>query len=406
MGNLSLATHPDRPNILGQITEHVPALDGIRGIAILTVLAAHFGGGRKFESPIMRMVGQLMASGWVGVDLFFVLSGFLITGILLKTASDPNYYRSFYGRRVLRIFPIYYLTLFVTLFASLAMSQPWRWDQYSFFLFANNIAVVFDDNLGAVGPGLMLSAFWSLAVEEQFYLFWPYLLKAATRRRTLVWLFSGAMAGALLLRIFAVNVGSPNAAYNLLFSRMDSLAAGGLLAQFLRQGALRNIPARVPFGLLFLAILAFLSIGYFERTLAWNTNWMMTVGFDVTALGAFALIWSVLIPKSPTQWLCQTRPLRFFGKYSYGMYIYHQILQNQMMRYIYPAMARLFHSQVLGAIGYFFTAILLVTLVSVLSYELYEIKFLRLKGLFPYQKGPQAELSSRELQAAVKQTTA
>jgi peptidoglycan/LPS O-acetylase OafA/YrhL len=403
MSNRSLGI---RAKIPDQITEHVPALDGIRGIAILTVLAAHFGGGRKFESPIMRLIGQLMASGWVGVDLFFVLSGFLISGILLKTSSDPNYYRSFYGRRVLRIFPIYYLTLFVTLFISLAMSQPWRWDQYSFFIFANNIAVVFDDTVGAVGPGLMLSAFWSLAVEEQFYLFWPYLLRVATRKRTLLWLFSGAILGALLLRVLAVNLGSPNAAYNLLVSRMDSLAAGGLLALLLRQGSLQNVPARVPFGILVFAILAFLAIGLLEKTLAWNTGLMMTVGFDVTALGAFALIWSVLIPKSPTQIICQTGPLRFFGKYSYGMYIYHQIFQNSMMKYIYPAAVRLLHSQVLGAIGYFFTAILLVTVVSVLSYELYEIRFLRLKGFFPYQRGPKAELSTQELQAATRQTDA
>src|SRR5271170_7072737 len=122
-----MSAHPERSKILEQIAGHVPALDGIRGIAILAVLAAHFGGGRKFESPIMRAFGQLMASGWVGVDLFFVLSGFLITGILLRTSGDPKYYRSFYGRRVLRIFPVYYLTLIVTFAISLAAGLPWRW---------------------------------------------------------------------------------------------------------------------------------------------------------------------------------------------------------------------------------------------------------------------------------------
>jgi peptidoglycan/LPS O-acetylase OafA/YrhL len=388
--SVEMSAHPERSKILDQMAGHVPALDGIRGLAILAVLAAHFGGGRKFESPIMRAFGQLMASGWVGVDLFFVLSGFLITGILLRTSGDPKYYRSFYGRRVLRIFPVYYLTLIVTFAISLAAGLPWRWDQYSFFVFANNIAVVFDDNLGVVGPGLMLSAFWSLAVEEQFYLFWPFLLKMATSTRLLLWLFCAAILGALLVRVAAVDLGSPNAAYNLLVSRMDSLASGGLLALLLRRGTLAGIRARVPLTLLLFSVLGFLCIGMVEKTLTWNTGLMMTVGFDVTALGAAALIWSALIPNSPTQILCQIAPLRFFGRYSYGMYIYHQIFQTYMMKYIFPAAARLFHSQVIGAIAYFFTAILLVTAVSVLSYELFEIKFLRLKRFFPYRKGAAA----------------
>jgi peptidoglycan/LPS O-acetylase OafA/YrhL len=394
-----MSARPDHTKVLDQIAEHVPALDGIRGLAILAVLAAHFGGGRKFESPIMRAFGQLMASGWVGVDLFFVLSGFLITGILLRTSRDPHYYRSFYGRRVLRIFPVYYLTLLVALAVSLAARMPWRWDQYSFFVFANNIAVVFDDNLGFVGPGLMLSAFWSLAVEEQFYLFWPFLLKVATSTRLLFWLFCAAIVGAIVVRVAAVNLGSPNAAYNLLASRMDSLASGGLLALLLRRGRLRDVHVRVPLTLLVLSLFLFLSIGLLERTLTWNTGLMMTVGFDVTTLGAAALIWSVLIPNSPTQAVCRVAPLRFFGRYSYGMYVYHQIFQSYMMKYIFPAAVRVFHSQVIGAIAYFLSAILLVTAVSVLSYEMFEIKFLRMKRLFPYQKGAAAELGPREVQA-------
>ncbi len=192
-----------------------------------------------------------------------------------------------------------------------------------------------------------------------------------------------------MLRVLAVHLGSPNAAYNLLFTRMDSLASGGLLALLLRRGALENISAYVPFALLLLSLAGFFAIGFHEKTLAWNTDLMMTVGFDCTALGAFAFIWSVLRPNSPTQIICEVGILRFFGKYSYGMYIYHQIFQSQMMKYIYPTAVRLLHSQVLGAIGYFFTSILLVTMVSVLSYELFELKFLQLKTRFPYRAGSQ-----------------
>ena len=371
-------------NRLTQMTTHVPALDGVRGVAILLVLAAHFGGGRKFASIIMQAVGQLMAGGWVGVDLFFVLSGFLITAILLKTLNLPEYYRSFYGRRILRVFPIYYLTLIVTFIISLISHQPWRWYQYSFFLFANNIVVVFHDDVGYVGPGLILSAFWSLAIEEQFYLFWPYLIRAATRSQLLLWLFLCALIGPLVLRVIFVNLGSTNAAYNLLLSRMDALAAGGLLAFLHRRGTLDDIRARIPIGIMCISVAGFLGIGLFERTLAWNTGLMMTAGFDLTALGSLAFIWSVLIPNSPTQFVCAAQPLRFFGKYSYGMYIYHQIFQNYMMKYLYPIATRISHSSSLGAIVYFFTAISLVTAVSVISYHLFEARFLQLKTRFPY----------------------
>jgi peptidoglycan/LPS O-acetylase OafA/YrhL len=371
-------------NRLTQVTTHVPALDGVRGVAILLVLAAHFGGGRKFESMIMQIAGQLMVGGWVGVDLFFVLSGFLITAILLNTLNHPEYYRSFYGRRILRVFPIYYLVLTVTIVISLMSHLPWHWYQYSFFIFANNIVVVFYDNVGYVGPGLILSAFWSLAIEEQFYLFWPYLLRAAIRSQRLPLLFLCALAGPLALRIMFVDLGSNNAAYNLLLSRMDALAAGGLLAFLHRRGTLDDIRARVPIGIMCMSVAGFLGIGLFERTLAWNTDLMMTVGFNLTALGSLAFIWSALIPNSPTQLVCAARPLRFFGKYSYGMYIYHQIFQIYMMKYLYPIATRISHSSSLGAVLYFFTAISLVTAVSVISYHLFEARFLRLKTRFPY----------------------
>jgi len=397
-------TSPIRQAIIGQSSTHISALDGVRGLAILAVFSAHFGGGRHFESPAMRAVGELMVSGWAGVDLFFVLSGFLITGILFRTDSDPHYYRSFYWRRILRVFPIYYLTLIAAFLISVAMKLPWRPDQYSFFLFANNIAVVFDDDVGVVGPALILKAFWSLAVEEQFYLFWPFLIRAAVRRGTLFWLFFGAILGALLLRTLAVYLGSPNAAYNLLFTRMDALAAGGLLAFLYRRGTLEGVSQRVPLGLLALSVIGFFTIGLLEGTLGWNTVLMSTIGFDLTALGAFSLIWLALIPRSPAQVICQAAPLRFFGRYSYGMYVYHQILQSYMMQYIFPATTRLFHSQILGAFGYFVCVLFLITAASVLSYELFEIRFLRLKRLFRSGAYSRAESGAPNLPAIASET--
>ncbi|MGC2618033.1 MAG: acyltransferase, partial [Acidobacteriaceae bacterium] len=98
---------------------HFAPLDGLRGIAILAVFCAHYGGGRQFHSRLLQIIGDVMATGWFGVDLFFVLSGFLITGILLRSLDDPHYFRTFYIRRTLRIFPIYYGVLVALLLASL-----------------------------------------------------------------------------------------------------------------------------------------------------------------------------------------------------------------------------------------------------------------------------------------------
>jgi peptidoglycan/LPS O-acetylase OafA/YrhL len=371
-------------NRLTQITTHVPALDGVRGIAILLVLAAHFGGGVISQSPIMRFAGNLMAGGWVGVDLFFALSGLLITGILLSTIDQPEFYRSFYGRRFLRIFPIYYLTLTVTLVISLASSHPWRWDQYSFFIFANNVVVVFDDNVGFVGPGLILSAFWSLAVEEQFYLFWPYLIRSAIRSQWLLWLFLSCLLTPLLLRIIFVNIGSSNSAFNLLISRMDALAAGGLLALLLRRGSLNDISPSVPIAIASTSIAGYLAIGLIEHTLNWRTGLMMTLGFELTGIASVAFIWSALIPRSPTQFICNAAVLRFFGKYSYGIYVYHLIFMIYMAKYLDPICRDLFRNPTLAAAAYRFSVVALVTVVSVISYHTFELKFLRQKSRFPY----------------------
>jgi peptidoglycan/LPS O-acetylase OafA/YrhL len=154
---------------------------------------------------------------------------------------------------------------------------------------------------------------------------------------------------------------------------------------------LEGISQRVPFGLLALSVVGFFTIGLLEGTLGWNTVLMSTIGFDLTALGAFSLIWLALIPRCPAQVICQAAPLRFFGRYSYGMYVYHQVLQSYMMKYIFPATTRLFHSQVLGAIGYFVCV-------------LFEIRFLRMKRLFRSGAYSRAELGAPNLPAIASET--
>jgi len=179
----------------GNAIGRYPALDGLRGFALLMMLGMHFGFYPSFYSPAPQSIATLymakiFAGGWISLDLFFVLSGFLITGILLASKGKPRYFQNFYGRRAVRIFPLYYSVLVVGLFIAPALFGE-RWDRFMgdtwpkqawLWAYSMNNAVTF----GAMhDPGMFLHA-WSLAVEEQYYFVWPLLLvlaAAAARRR-------------------------------------------------------------------------------------------------------------------------------------------------------------------------------------------------------------------------------
>ncbi|HLL88149.1 MAG TPA: acyltransferase, partial [Tepidisphaeraceae bacterium] len=173
---------------------HYPALDGLRGLAILLVMVSHYvappaGGGRW--GLVFRRAAD---AGWVGVDLFFALSGFLITGILLDAKGKPGFFRNFFARRTLRVFPLYYGVLFVVcvllpalglLKLGVPLSQRWLW------LYATNLFPLLRsaDGAGFFFPNswdLQFGHFWSLAVEEHFYLAWPLVVYALGRRPLMV----------------------------------------------------------------------------------------------------------------------------------------------------------------------------------------------------------------------------
>ena len=156
----------------------IPALDGVRGLAILAVLAHQLClDGYPMNSTVKHLLLPFEA-GWIGVQLFFVLSGFLITGVLLETRHAQNYWSSFFMRRSLRIFPLYYVLLLVTFVvvprlvdvsaATLAEHGNAAW----YWLYASNWMV-----LGPVKEVETLGHCWSLAVEEQFYLLWPFVVR-------------------------------------------------------------------------------------------------------------------------------------------------------------------------------------------------------------------------------------
>ena len=219
--------------------ERVPVLDGIRGIAILLVMMFHFWavGTARLSYPLERAYSSIAGMGWIGVDLFFVLSGFLITGILLDLRRNPDYFRIFYGRRTVRIFPLYYAALTV-FFLVVPMLLTHLHHQRAFDVETGTAGKLFAWTYllnwyeGLKGFQIIphpLQHFWSLAIEEQFYLVWPFLVLKLARRR-LIQVCFGLMALGLFMRAVMYWIHLPIAAYTWTICRADPLAAGAIVA--------------------------------------------------------------------------------------------------------------------------------------------------------------------------------
>jgi peptidoglycan/LPS O-acetylase OafA/YrhL len=372
-----------------------PALDGIRGLAILLVLVHHvvIYAGIARDNVVDRAVVALGASAWLGVDLFFVLSGFLITGILYDARSSSRYYSSFYGRRVVRIFPLYYgflALVFVVLpavfpngwAASSTNGQGWYW------LYLSNVQVA---HSGWQEP-LHLGHFWSLAVEEQFYLLWPFVVRSCGRRR-LMQVTVGCMVSAFAVRAIAPYVGlSALGAFVLLPTRIDSLAAGALLALASREaGSLESIRRWSPH-VLAGCLLAAAVLFAWRRGFGEGDRVIVTAGLSVFAVGFAALV--ALAASSPSgsfvrRWAA-AGPLVMLGQYSYGLYVFHQpvaiVLRDAGLQA--DIVSRLGGSQLPG-LAVFGVAVGGISLAcAVASWHAWEQPFLRLKRYMPYQPTP------------------
>src|SRR4051794_17305081 len=217
---------------------HIPALDGLRGVAILLVLVFHFSESHSAMSGWFQKLHRIAASGWVGVDLFFVLSGFLITSILFEAKRSSGYFRNFYMRRVLRIFPLYYGVLVVA-FLLIPLVHPYQNPRYQTIAAHQGYLWAYLQNYVTWIDWKGFTHFWSLAVEEQFYLVWPTVV-FCLNRKSLMW-----VCGVLICVALAVRVGRvvsyhdlpaaqyqaiAQATYYYTFCRMDALLVGAFLA--------------------------------------------------------------------------------------------------------------------------------------------------------------------------------
>jgi len=374
----------------------LPALDGLRGIAILLVMVYHFSyGGHFSSSPVDAAYGWVSGLGWVGVDLFFVLSGFLITGILSDSRERVGYFSSFYARRALRIFPLYYAFVLVVLPVAARVGAPdpahllgrLRESLGWYLGYGVNFMLAF--NGGWKADILSTAHLWSLAVEEQFYLIWPPLVLLLSRR-ALMRTSAVLAAAALLIRVaMRLGGGGEVAAYVLPFARMDALLLGALVALAVRElGSVAPLARRAPRVLAVSGVVAAATLAAAPARLSSGSPWVQTVGLSAIAVFFAALLVTALAAPEGSRWgrLLRAPLLATLGKYSYALYIFHPLVMTTLQSVGWGVDRFAFVGWGLQiGVHLVFTAFatLMSLAVAWLSWTLMERHFLRLKEHFP-----------------------
>jgi peptidoglycan/LPS O-acetylase OafA/YrhL len=353
--------------------QHVPALDGVRGTAILLVLLFHF------PAPV-AWLRPFTSAGWCGVDLFFVLSGYLITGILYASAPKPHYFRNFYIRRCLRIFPLYYAFMILVLLVLPRFVNPYFLGLETlngriapFLLYYSNYATVLVD-----WAPVSIGAFWSLAVEEHFYLFWPMFIKVTPRNRLLVWCTVIASL-ALLSRLAITGLHLTwLATYYLTTSRVDSLVVGAMTAILVRQHP--EWPKRwlKPIGISALVVLCVIAV--WRRGLIFNDWPMRTFGFSLLALLSASVVWVAGTGHGRLSRVFSNPVLVTLGKYSYCLYIVHMIVLTVFERWLGPRLFPALGWRANSPLPLFAAALAASFAIAWLSWRFYESPFLSLKS--------------------------
>jgi peptidoglycan/LPS O-acetylase OafA/YrhL len=382
-----MASHTKEQQPGRWIRGYYPAFDGLRAIAILMVFINHYWSVAWPDHPVAGL--------WTGVDLFFVLSGFLITGILYDSERTEHYFRNFYVRRSLRILPLFY-----GFFLAVLLLTPVLHLKYSPYIWSNPLYIenllVKGTYLNAHGnptviivphlPGGIISmgALWSLCVEEQFYLIWPLVVWLTPSRRRLMQLCAGTIFFTLALRIF-LYFHDPALAmrtfylYNSTYARCDTLLAGAWIALWLRgrtpsREALRRIAYSLSFGCLGIIglLLAIFNRKWYFR---FDDPVMQTVGYTLVALAGGGILLRCLDDTSGLHRILVHPALKKMGTISYGFYFFHALPEAQFV--VLADHLRPYHLSVLVlplAFAFSYGA-------AALSFRYLESYFLRLKSV-------------------------
>ncbi len=377
-------------------TRRDAALDGLRGLAILLVFIFHYGGGLQSTKPAQRLAGYFTQFSWCGVVLFFALSGFLITGSLWETNHTLHRLRNFYARRALRILPLYFLALLATAIAALLTRRPPRatparcWSSSSSCrTFPTSPAT-----RSQTPSPLPLYHFWTLAVEEQFYLIWPIVMFLAHSRRHALRLslwFFGICELLPLLRLhpFPLRRRRHPPLVRLLPAhpgrrprpRLRPLPRHGQSRQPHRPQARHPPPdpqvrpARLLHRPRHLSLVSIVC-GTFYITYPVQF-WLGLPALSIAAAATIPLVLRTGLPRK----IFSFAPLGLLGRISYGFYVFHILLEP-----FYDRLgATLAHTST-GDYYHIVRAILafvLTLIVSLLSFYLFEMPILSLKRFFP-----------------------
>ncbi|SEG18867.1 Peptidoglycan/LPS O-acetylase OafA/YrhL, contains acyltransferase and SGNH-hydrolase domains [Bryocella elongata] len=361
-----------------------PALDGLRALALLLVVLEHY---------------REIPWGWTGVDLFFVLSGFLITGILYDSRNDAHRVRNFYVRRTLRIFPLYYGVMAAVLFSWPLFHWHLTWGWIAWPLYAGNLLhflpsfaygtprqwlVDFQPTGSWHGHAvrLYLGHFWSLCVEEQFYLLWPWAVFAIKDRRKIAWFCAASLPFCLALRLLASHLAParmlPTLLYSFLPLRFDALLLGGLVAMLIRGPHRELLLLSTRRALLACVLVGAICASFLPAARLFlprnaHPSWAYTWGLTAIDILAAMLILAAIDHRSLVYRALRFGPFRWIGRISYGGYVFHDIWHYELSRWIanHPPRHPAFTTTV--------TALALTITVAWLSFRFYESPFLELK---------------------------
>ncbi len=312
--------------------QRVPALDGIRGLAILLVLVWHYFNNQIKADPntLTHALKKATNLTWSGVDLFFVLSGFLIGGLLIENRNASNLLKVFYVRRACRIFPLYFLWVAIFMVCVYFVDHPrYNWlfknplPLWSYLTYLQNFVMAHEGGFGSNWMGIT----WSLAVEEQFYLILPFLM-IYTPRKWIPPLLTLLILATPQIRMWFFyhhpNVGLPP--YVLLPCRWDALFIGVLGAYGIRQASIHRVLKNnlwLLYGIFVVLGAAVAYLGYISPKPM--TYHMTRAGYTCLAAFYLALIYTVLLsPNRIIQALTQAKVFIMLGTVSYGIYIFHQ----------------------------------------------------------------------------------
>lgn len=370
--NIKAPTHtinPASPLDRPVVNYHVPVLDGLRGLAVLLVFLYHF-------AP------EIVPFGWTGVDLFFVLSGFLLTGKLVDSLGGEHYFSRFYMRRILRIVPLYFVVLILALYILPPLLPSFRTDSFLsqvnaigyFVTFTLNIRMALYDFL----PHMMFWHLWSISTEMQFYLVWPFVvLFVGTRVRLFLLILTGLVFLAVITRIYLVDVFPypASAAYVLSISRIDSFAIGGIVYVLYSNGQL--LRGRNPlWGALCLCVIGILIVHFQTEKSIWSHRELPVQYFGITLNAIFwACILGLLVIGRSTTGFLNTSFMKLIGQYSYGIYMFHFPIKLLIFQIIDPGL-REAGSSVITRILWTIAAFGLTWVLAWLSYTFFESRFL------------------------------